>query len=664
MNKTKHFTELLLPAGNPESFYAAIEGSANAIYLGLPQFNARNRAKNFTMNQLQIMLDFAKSKGVKVYITLNTVIKNMELPLLMETLHMLTQLDISAVIIQDWGVYYLIKKHFPKLTVHASTQMGNHNSLGADFSSKKDFERVILARELTLAELQTISSKTKIELEVFVHGALCYSFSGMCLFSSYLGGQGANRGLCKQPCRRTFTENRDNKYIFCLKDNQLIDYIPDLQKAGIASLKIEGRMRTADYVLRVAKAYRKVLDNNSLIDEAKNDLLMDMGREKTSYFIGGDVKNVFTDTTNTGYFIGLIKTIRDNSFIIETNHKLEKGDRIRIRSKNGDDRCIFKVNEFKNLSNQSFEIEHECKGLRKGDSIFLTNTKLPFPTKIKSDKNFPFIKKLPQVAIKQKLSEFRPEKPVQKEEIFVRIDKLDWLRKIHFESVNNIILNLSKKEWEKLDLKAPFLKKNSNKLHFELPKFIPEGQIEFYQNIFLKIFKSGYKNFIISHLSQKEILPKGAYISSNENVYAFNDAALQMLKNEGIKNHILPQENDYPNLLKSKFRSGIMPVYFYPHLFFSRMPVILSDEDNKFTDIENKTYKKLTKDGLTYIIPDMPVSFVHYKNKLINAGYKRFLIDLTFEKPSKNILNKLLNRLKHSEQVLPSTNFNFKAEMK
>ncbi len=197
--------ELHLPAGNIESFYAALEGGADAIYLGLKQFNARGRARNFTNSQLPKLLKEAKKHNVQVYITLNTVIKNQEITELFDYLHFLNLTGVDGIIVQDWGVYYIAKRFFPKLKIHASTQLGIHNSLGTNFSEKKGFKRVVLARELTLNELQTICEKSSVETEVFIHGALCYSFSGMCLYSSYSGGRGANRGLCTQPCRRVYS---------------------------------------------------------------------------------------------------------------------------------------------------------------------------------------------------------------------------------------------------------------------------------------------------------------------------------------------------------------------------------------------------------------------------------------------------------------------------
>ena len=242
--------ELLIPAGNIESFHAAVEGGADAIFLGLKQFNARGRAVNFSNPQLITMLDIAGKNNVRIYVTLNTVIKNHEIPELLDVLNFLSQTSVSAVIIQDWGVWYLAQKFFPDLVIHASTQMANHNSIGANFSKKAKIERVILARELTHPELNQIMQKAQNEIEIFVHGALCYSFSGLCLFSSYLGGKGANRGQCTQPCRRFFNDNGKQHAIFSLKDNQQIKFVPDFAKQKVASLKIEGRMKSAAYVYR------------------------------------------------------------------------------------------------------------------------------------------------------------------------------------------------------------------------------------------------------------------------------------------------------------------------------------------------------------------------------------------------------------------------------
>lgn len=655
-----HKPELLLPAGNPESFYAAVEGGANAVYLGITQFNARNRAKNFNINDLQTITNYAKQREIKVYVTLNTLIKNEELPYLLNTLYMLSQIDISSIIIQDWGVYYFVKKHFPKIPVHASTQMGYHNSIGAQYAEDKGFERVIMARELTADELNTISRKTGIELEIFVHGALCYSFSGMCLFSSYLGGYGANRGLCKQPCRKIFELNNKNGYFFCLKDNQLIDHLPQLAKLGISSLKIEGRMRTATYVYNVAKAYRMAIDDHTKIEEAKSILQKDLGREKTSYFFGGNLENTFTNTKNTGNFIGSISSIKSGAFVFSPKTNIAKGDRIRIRSKNGLDKIQFKVSSFSWIKDDTIEIDCPGKDVEINDDVFLTSRKEPFPTKIKHEKQVTGIKKIPHKLIQNKLSEFKKIQGGKKEKIFVRINTLEWLKKVYLGAIDGVFLHFNQKDRKNLDINAPFLKKYKAKIFFELPKFIPEGQLEEIKAYCSEVFKHGFRNFVLGHISQKLLLPKGCQYYTNENVYTLNDAAISFLKQEKITNYIYPLENDLENLMKGKNRDGIVPVYFYPVLFLSRMPVNTIKNNHIFQDEEGKGFKKHVVDGLTYILPGQPVSIIHHTKKLRELGYSQFIIDLSFEKISKNLLNKLLNRLKHSQQITPASVFNFK----
>src|SRR6056297_2920684 len=364
--------ELLLPAGNIEAFHAAVEGGADAVYLGLKNFNARERADNFTPAQFQALLQKAEKLGIKVYLTLNTVVKNQELSELLDTLYMLSQTNVSAVIIQDWGVYDLIRNHFPQLKVHASTQMGNHNSLGALYSDKLGFERVIFARELTTKEIAAIRKKSQVQVEMFIHGALCYSFSGMCLFSSYLGGMSANRGMCMQPCRRLYSTDKTKKYIFSLKDNQLIDYVPQLIKMGISSLKVEGRLKPAEYVYRLARAYRMALDFPEKLDEAREMLNYDLGREKTGYFFGGQVENAITQNPSTGKFAGKVVEKSNDAVWLQGKEKLEKGNRLWIHSPEGKSRKAIKIKEIK-IEQGKTKILGAYPEIKKNDLVYLAN---------------------------------------------------------------------------------------------------------------------------------------------------------------------------------------------------------------------------------------------------------------------------------------------------
>ena len=664
--------ELLLPVGNTESFYAALEGGADAVYLGLRSFNARGRAKNFAPNQLQSLLKESQKSGLKIYLTLNTLIKNNELPAMLDMLYMLSQTTISSLIIQDWGVYYLLNKFFDKIPIHASTQMGIHNSLGINHLHTKNFERVILARELTLPELTTISQKAKIELEIFAHGALCYSFSGMCLFSSYLGGMSANRGLCRQPCRRIFNSSQNSDFFFSLKDNQLIELLPQIMKLNITGIKIEGRMKAAEYVYQVARAYRMAIDDPTKIETAKEILKYDFGRKKTSYFFGRNIGNAITEDPYIGIYIGKVSSSDEHSFSFKTLHQLKIMDRLRILPKTGSDARAIKIKEMMIDGKDSSQVEvgeivtikTDKIKVNEGDKVFLIGL-----ADIKFKSKFTLEGKrlklhMPEDKKKNILNKIGSSKLLSHQQLFIRINSFDWLRKLYFDKFDFLILNLSKQEWEKLDMYSQFLRKNSSKFIVQFPKFIPENDIEFYISLCSHFIRGGISSFMLSHISQKLLLPDSHRITlcTSENVYAMNDVAIQFLKEENIKYYIYPFENDHQNLITGKDRKGIVPLYFHPELFHSRMPVDMGKETS-FTDDRN-TYKKLVRDGITIVIPEVPVSLLQFKDKLVKEGFCRFLIDLSYVQPSQNTFNRLLKKFHISTAEQPGTSFNFKVGLK
>ena len=245
------FVELLSPAGDVKSFKAAILAGANAIFFGVSDFNARQRAENISFENLIELIKLAKSKNVKSYLTLNTLVFDSEFPLLVETVNKAVACGIDAVIVQDLGVLFVVKKLFPDLEIHASTQMTTHNILQSEFLSELGVSQINLSRELSLNELKPLVNflnKKNIVAEIFVHGAYCISFSGQCYFSKYLYEEAGNRGLCVQPCRREFISNNKNFTPFNLKDNCAINFINELKELGNISLKIEGRIKNFDYV--------------------------------------------------------------------------------------------------------------------------------------------------------------------------------------------------------------------------------------------------------------------------------------------------------------------------------------------------------------------------------------------------------------------------------
>jgi len=294
--------ELLAPAGSPEALDAAVGEGADAVYLGLKDFNARLRSANFTYAQFECALRSLRRMGKKVYVTVNTVFEQREADRMYQFLKYLSDQGPDALIVQDFGVIAMARAEFPSLRLHASTQMNIASARGANALSRHGVSRVVLARELSLEEMRSIKTETNLELEVFIHGALCVSVSGICLFSSFLGGKSANRGMCTQACRRLYHRadmSEGEGYYFSPNDLQLLERVPDLASAGIKALKIEGRMKSASYVGAVVSAYRLVVDAVSSGDEDEirqsieqglEILRNDFARPKTEYLFGNMYK--------------------------------------------------------------------------------------------------------------------------------------------------------------------------------------------------------------------------------------------------------------------------------------------------------------------------------------------------------------------------------------
>lgn len=282
--------EILSPAGSYESLKAAIAAGADAVYIGGSRFGARAFADNLREEELLEAIDYVHLHGRKIYLTVNTLLKEREIHNeLYEYLLPYYRQGLDAVIVQDIGVLKFVREHFPDLPVHASTQMTITNVSGAKFLESLGVERVVTAREMTLKEIEEIAKETDLEIESFVHGALCYCYSGQCLYSSLIGGRSGNRGQCAQPCRLPYKVNGQTSYVMSLKDMCAIDLIPELLEAGIYSFKIEGRMKKPEYVAAVTSIYRKYVD-----------LYLKNGRD--GYKVTKEDKEILMDLYNRGGF--------------------------------------------------------------------------------------------------------------------------------------------------------------------------------------------------------------------------------------------------------------------------------------------------------------------------------------------------------------------------
>lgn len=336
-NKNFKNIELLAPVGNMQSLISAINGGANAVYLGLDDFNARGNIDNFSKDNLKDAVDKAHLFGVKVYLTLNILFKDDEIEEVLNLVEFALKSKIDAFIVQDIGVAHLLFQQFDGIELHASTQMGVHNLEGAKIIESLGFKRVVLARETPLSEIKRIHDETNLEIEYFVQGALCVGFSGNCYLCSLLAGASGNRGKCKQFCRLKYKINGGEEgYYLSTKDFCMIRELKDLINCGVISLKIEGRARRPAYVSTAVQTYRKVLDNNLKYESEDIENLkkvFNRGDFISGYF--KDEKIIYSKVQNhIGVKIGIVESFkagkRFNEIIINSTHILRKGDAIKL----------------------------------------------------------------------------------------------------------------------------------------------------------------------------------------------------------------------------------------------------------------------------------------------------------------------------------------------
>lgn len=337
--------EILSPAGSYESLKAAIAAGADAVYIGGSRFGARAYADNLQEDMLLEAIDYVHLHGRKIYLTVNTLLKEKELEgELYQYLLPYYKQGLDAVIVQDIGVLQFVKKHFPDLPIHASTQMTITNLLGAKFLEELGVERVVTARELQLGEIEEIYKHTNLEIESFVHGALCYCYSGQCLYSSLLGGRSGNRGQCAQPCRLPYKVNGDKEpqYILSLKDMCTLEYIPELVESGIYSFKIEGRMKKPEYVALVTAMYRKYVDlclqkgkKDFRVEPKDRQMLMDLynrGGSHGGYYYTKNGRDMLSLARPNHAGVPALKVVRSNgkNVSVKAIVDIHKGDVIEL----------------------------------------------------------------------------------------------------------------------------------------------------------------------------------------------------------------------------------------------------------------------------------------------------------------------------------------------
>lgn len=394
--------ELLAPAGSIESLYAAINNGADAVYLGGSKFSARAYASNFDNETMKKAVDYCHSYGVKVYVTMNTLLKEKELNEAIKYVGYLYEIGVDALIVQDLGLVNLIQEKYSDFEIHASTQVTIHNGEGAIYFKEKGFTRIVLSRELSLEEIKHISNDLNIETEMFIHGALCVCYSGQCLMSSMIGGRSGNRGRCAQPCRMEYTLKSNNMgekkaYLLSPKDMCTIENIKDIIDSGAYSLKVEGRMKRPEYVAGVVENYRKAIDKEYYnkkfnVQEGKKVLRQLFNREgfSTAYLrknIGKDMMS-YKFPKNTGVEIG---KVLDNGEVI-LKESLSLGDGIRFKDKGFTLSKILKNKQEVKKAEIGDRVTLFPKEYKKGEILYRTSSKELFLSLEESIK--PYMKKI------------------------------------------------------------------------------------------------------------------------------------------------------------------------------------------------------------------------------------------------------------------------------
>lgn len=706
-------TELLAPAGNIESLDAAIGEGADAVYLGLKSFNARLRTSNFAWNQFEAAVQSVHRQGKKIYVTVNTVCEERETERLYRFLSYLDKVGPDGLIVQDLAVVRMCQEFFPNLELHASTQMNVESASAANLLKGEGLSRVVLARELGLDEIKKIKESTNAELEMFVHGALCVSESGLCLFSSFLGGKSANRGMCTQACRRFYTaeypEGIKQGYYFSPCDMQLIEHVPELMDIGVDSFKIEGRMKSAEYVGSVVAAYRYVMDHwkedkKGAIATGKRMLSSDFARSKTDYWYGfksiqEGVDNAGEKILNpdqaggTGIYLGKIAQVRKapDELIEEVNKNAsadtpaeqlrihmvrltggsydpDPGDSVRVHSKNDTGRMSHKIRSVQIEDNGERWMDLPA-GFGVGDSVYLLQIKSMskrynrvLPGDLSKFRRQPLDEQLPVLdltPVERKELDFFPEG------IYVQVSSIaDVFTAQGLHPVRVLIEYNSETKDDLLNGKTvlPFSKKA---IFISLDPFCAGSGESQLKSELTKLLEDGYRNFVANNIAHLEML-KGtqANVIAGPFLYTFNRWAVSWFENQNVRGFVMPYENSRRNLeatFDENVRSRVLvPVFAYPSLFRIRFKMPESYGFNYFSDKEGAQFRIATSDDGSVVMPELPFSLLDKTEFLAQAGFKRFLIDFSHTKMNRSQVKDVTASLIKKQMLPDVSRFNWK----
>lgn len=687
------YVELLAPAGNPEALAAALGEGADAVYLGLKTFNARMRSANFAFNQFEATVETCHKEHKKVYVTVNTVFEQREADRVYQLLQYLDRVGPDGVIVQDFGVAKLARENFPGLRLHASTQMNLASAKGANVLSRQGFKRVVLARELSLEEIRKLREGTNLELEVFVHGALCVSVSGLCLFSSYLGGKSANRGLCAQACRRLYATESASGYYFSPDDLELIASVPDLVQAGVNALKIEGRLKSAEYVAAVVAAYRHMLDTWQIDPEralvkAQALLQSDFARRKTTFNFTGSFPPDFIrpdQPGGTGIRLGKIRELRgfeDGRWaLIDDYEGIAEGDSVRIHRADDSGRITLKVRDVKSGPKGLYlRLDGD---FRQSDEIYLVQQKgLGKRWKPLLPKDLGRYHKFPSRDSAPKAEYPRLEKSelsALPDGFYALVGRIADLHVLLAERPQKAMIFFDRKNAELMRKHEKELPFKRDSLVFWLDPFFPEGDSAWLEAELSYWRERGQSIFVANNLAHLGILRglasgptadrgaaarRGLTVIAGPWLYSFNRYAATFLLQEGARFIVPPYEISKQNLLNiaEALPSALfMPIVFsYPPLFRIRADLASRYDFKTFTDREGLAYELRSGGDYSTVQPLRPFSLVDRIPFLKKEGIGKFIFDFSGIDLNKTLYKQVMKAAVEG-RVLPETSrFNWK----
>jgi putative protease len=693
--------ELLAPAGNLEAFFAALDAGADAIYLGGKEFGARQRAKNFSHFELERLVPYAHRQGVKIYVTVNTLLKEQEIASLYRFLSVLQDLEVDAVIVQDPGVIHIVLSDFPYLPVHVSTQLSIHNANGVQVVASLGCKRVVLARELSLAEISAVRQQTETELEVFVFGALCLSIAGQCQFSSFLGGQSGNRGRCTQPCRRLYTQGGRSGYYLSPSDYNALEFLPQLMNLGVASCKIEGRLKSSQYVGQVTSVFRQAIDliarDGDLEPEKRRELngqlQLAYSRPLTTANLSGKYPGSIIQLdqhASMGTRLGSVVAVKRDGVRVRINRDIFPGDRIKVVSRQGDgSKNAFTVKKAHSLPEKAqkqgnftevlLEVPVPC---RQGDVLVKVGSKDYFSSRGAKY----WLEKLkrevePPARRRKKVIHYVPARlaaPLPSGMMVAETtsDLLPWqlkvsswknLQRFSRECGYDLVVELNRQIMHRLAGHERKLFQRHPRLSWSLPAIHFPGSEQRLAGEVKRLLNAGFRRFQLNNLGQVQLFDRRheqkLMLATGVHLPATNLAAVIAYRSMGFSTVLLSPEMDRESMemvckrTPAEMKLSLLVFSFLP-LLLTRMPLPVTRKKMPLISPHGEQLFTCFRDGLTYLIPGQPFSLADNLSRLPGADMMIRLIDFSFYPPGFTPAS-LLAKIRQGKSIPQRTSFNY-----